>query len=77
MEIDIKIPKTFKRYTPKLIKKLTDIGYFDDVDEIKNKSHMIGNDVAEEFIISTAVVTNPAATPSLPASFGSSSSAFN
>ena len=50
MEIDIKIPKTFKRYTPKLIKKLTDIGYFDDVDEIKNKSHMIGNDVAEEFI---------------------------
>jgi len=46
--MNIKIPKTFKRYAPSVMNKLTDLGYFDDVDEIKNKSHLIGLDVLEE-----------------------------
>ena len=45
MDIEIKIPKTFKRYTPSVMKKLTKLGYFDDVDEINNKSHMIFGNV--------------------------------
>ncbi len=51
MNIDIKIPREYKKYTPKVLNELTKNGYFDDVDEIKNKSHILENKIKEEFII--------------------------
>ena len=52
MNIELSIPKTVKRYTSSVMKKLTEIGYFDDVDEIENNNHLIDH-VKEKFDIKT------------------------
>ena len=47
--MNIKIPKTFKRYTSETIDELIKLGYFDNVEEIDNKSYML-RDINEKFI---------------------------
>ena len=44
----IEIPKTVKRYSDGMIEKLMNVGFFDDVYNLK--SHLIGTEIEEEFI---------------------------
>ena len=39
--MNIKIPKTVKKYKPEVMKKLEELGFFDDTDTMRDKFHLI------------------------------------
>ena len=47
--MNIKIPKTVKKYKPEVMKKLEELGFFDDTDTMRDKFHLIEKNVKQDF----------------------------